>query len=102
MARELAELPCICVYEGVGYYENLPEFLQYEKTLLVTLEELKNRTDKQSIEELDKVAVLLKNRECASEVRDAMKQYGLGAETVKFMAEDETGDVLVLYEKDQR
>ena len=45
-SENYAYLPCICVYEGVGYYENLLEFTNYQKTLLVKPEELKNRKDK--------------------------------------------------------
>ena len=59
-AREYAEYPCICVYQGVGYYENLLEFTCYEKSLLLTPEELANRTDRESIRELEQIAVLIK------------------------------------------
>lgn len=59
-AREYAEYPCICVYQGVGYYENLLEFTCYEKSLLLTLEELANRKDRESIGELEQIAVLVK------------------------------------------
>lgn len=59
-AEENAEYPCICIYDGVGYYENLLEFASYDKSLLLTLEELENRVDRESIEELDQVVVLVK------------------------------------------
>lgn len=59
-AEENAEYPCICIYDGVGYYENLLEFASYDKSLLLTLGELENRVDRESIEELDQVVVLVK------------------------------------------
>jgi len=59
-AAEHKEYACICVYDGVGYYENLLEFTYYDKSLLLTLEELEDRTERGSIEELCQVAVLVK------------------------------------------
>lgn len=63
VARENADYPCICVYDGVGYYENLKEFTYYSRTLLLKPEELENRQERESIEELDRVAVLVKGDE---------------------------------------
>lgn len=60
VAENYGEYPCICVYEGVGYYENLLEFADYEKTLLVTTSELANRQEMESIETLESVVVLIK------------------------------------------
>lgn len=60
VAQEYAEYACICVYDGVGYYENLPELTHYEKTLLVTAAELAERQETASIASLDEVVVLIK------------------------------------------
>lgn len=60
LAEEYSETPCICIYTGVGYYENLPEFMHYRKTLLLTETELENRKDTESLQELAQVVVLLK------------------------------------------
>lgn len=60
LAREYASDPCICVYAGVGYYENLPEFMHYNKTLLLTEKELENREEMESLEALDRVVVMIK------------------------------------------
>lgn len=60
VAQEYADLPCICVYDGVGYYENLPEFTCYEKTLLVTVKELEERREMDSVATLEEVVVLVK------------------------------------------
>lgn len=61
IAGDYSDYPCICVYEGVGYYENLKEFTHYEQTLLTTLEELEDRQDRESIERLGSVMVLAKS-----------------------------------------
>lgn len=61
IAGDYSDYPCICVYEGVGYYENLKEFTHYEQTLLTTLEELEDRQDRESIERLGSVVVLAKS-----------------------------------------
>lgn len=60
-AEEYAAYPCLCIYAGVGYYENLKEFTHYEKTLLLTLEELENRKDKESVTSNETVMVLIKS-----------------------------------------
>jgi len=100
IARENADLPCICVYEGVRYYENLPEFMHYKKTLLVTMEELKGRTDGKSIEELNRVAVLLKDKEWTDDVNEVMKQYGFTPESTAFYSTKENGgDAVLIYSK---
>ncbi len=101
IAKEYAGIPCICVYEGVGYYENLPEFMQYEKTLLVTLPELQGREERDSIEALDQVAVLMKNKAWAKDVESVMKTYGLKPEAVAYETASEGGDYLLIYGKDQ-
>ncbi len=78
LAKEYAEYPCICVYDGVGYYENLLEFTQYEKTLLLTGEELANRKDVESIQALDKVVVLVKQNVDMEQVCETLENtYGL-------------------------
>lgn len=45
VARRYQDLPCVCLYEGVGYYYNLIEFTLYGETLLSTLPELQDRQD---------------------------------------------------------
>lgn len=78
LATEYSGYPCICIYDGVGYYENLPEFAQYRKTLLVKPDELKNRREVQSIAELDAAVVLMKNTVDVAQMCDILKEkYGL-------------------------
>lgn len=79
-AVEKSDYPCICIYDGVGYYENLPEFTHYEKTLLLTFDQLVDRQDKADIEKLEKVAVLIKESpgyESDQVIEILKEQYGL-------------------------
>ncbi len=72
-----ADLPCICVYEGYGFYDNLLEFQVYERTLLVKPSELAGRQD---IAELSEVIVLRKQNvssEAWQEVLETLSGYGL-------------------------
>lgn len=78
VAREYDEYPCICVYEGVGYYENLLEFTSYEKTLLLKAEELAAREDVESIASLDAAVVMVKQGVDWNETVEIMAEnYGL-------------------------
>jgi len=101
VTREYSRLPCICVYEGVGYYENLIEFTYYDKSLLVTYEELKNRKDRQSIEELDRVAVLIKREADPLKVLELLTDsYGFEVEGMGWRAQGVHGDELFILRKD--
>lgn len=99
LAEQYASLPCICVYVGVGYYENLPEFMHYTQTLLVTAEELENRTDTESVKALDQVIVLVKpgveKEEAVSVLRE---EYGYTAEEI-LLSEGAHGDTVYLLSK---
>lgn len=78
IAQDYAADACICVYDGVGYYENLKEFTHYEKTLLTTLAELEERKERESIDSLDEVVVLAKSEVDWEELRRLLKEeYGL-------------------------
>lgn len=100
-AAEYGEYPCICVYQGVGYYENLLEFTHYEKSLLLTLEELEHRTDRDSIGALDQVAVLVKAGVDEKEVlRIFLEDYGFEPAQEAEYRPSAYGDRLFLLEKD--
>ena len=99
LAEEYALLPCICVYAGVGYYENLPEFMHYDSTLLVTAEELADRKDVASVQSLDRVAVLIKPGVEESSVISVMQEkYGLEPEEA-LLFEGVHGDKIYLFVK---
>lgn len=76
IAEQNSSCPCICVYEGVGYYENLTEFMYYEKTLLVKPQELADRKEKESITSLDEVVLLVKPGVDFTETARIMEEYG--------------------------
>ena len=93
LAEEYASLPCICVYAGVGYYENLPEFMHYDRTLLVTAEELAERKDVDSLRMLDRVVVLIKPGVEEETVSSVLRErYGMEPEETLFSvtADDNT------------
>lgn len=99
VARAYSDVPCICVYEGVGYYENLIEFTSYEKTLLVKPEELSQRRDKESVTSLDRVVVLLKpGVDDAGIAQTMQEEYGFTLEKWLFL-ESVHGDRAALFTK---
>lgn len=78
VAGEYESYPCICVYDGVGYYENLLEFTCFEKTLLVKEAELADRKETASVSGLDQVVVLIKQNADRQKVCDILQEkYGL-------------------------
>ena len=102
LAENYAEYPCICVYTGVGYYENLPEFTHYDRTLLLTEAELENRADVESISSLEEVMVLVKPSADWEHVFTIMEEkYGLILKE-EFRNDRETGDGIFLFVKSQR
>lgn len=86
---------CICVYDGVGYYENLKEFTYYDKTLLLTVRELENRQDTDSIEELGRFVLLVKGGLGADAVLDVFAaKYGFVPQERILAADSVYGDSL--------
>ncbi len=99
-ARSYQELPVICIYDGVGYYENLIEFLYYEKTLLLTEKELEERKDKASVQELEQAVILIKEEAEPEHVQQILESsYGL--HPVKKLVENSVyKDEVWLYSKE--
>lgn len=91
------ELPCICVYDGVGYYENLPEFACYSETLLLTERELRERRDKSSILDKERVQVLIKAEAVDAEevLRVLEQEYGLQQDRILADGTGPHGDLIV-------
>lgn len=81
-AREYGELPCICLYDGQGFYYNLMEFMEYEETLLLRLQELEERENGEDIAGLRQVVVLRKGNVDEARVLEALRGYGLEVEAV--------------------
>lgn len=77
IGEQYADLPCICIYEGYSFYDNLLEFQMYERTLLVKPSELAGRED---IAELSEAIILRKGNvdsEAWREVQELLAHYGL-------------------------
>lgn len=100
LAANYEEYPCICVYEGVGYYENLLEFTSYEKTLLVTADELENRQDGESIEALEEAVVLIKGGLDGERISKILQEkYRLYPTEILMDGSGPYGDRILLYER---
>ena len=52
---------CLCVYQGVGYYQNLMEFTNYKSTLMVKEDELLSRSPDTTLQKNTELVVLLEN-----------------------------------------
>lgn len=77
MSQEYADRACLCVYEGVGYYQNLVEFTNYKETLMVTEEELFTRAPDEILEKEEELVVLMKNNIDQAAVEEyLLKEYG--------------------------
>lgn len=96
MTEEYADLPCICVYEGYGFYDNLLEFATYDRTLLVKPSELAGRQD---IAQLSEVMVIWKHNvdmDTRLEAEDILAGYGLYPQQW-LMRETTYGDAITYY-----
>lgn len=82
VSQEYEQLPCICLYEGSGYYDNLLEFVNYDKTLLVTPGELIERNDTTDVEELQEVIIVKKGIVEETQLQLVLKQYDWEIEEV--------------------
>ena len=95
VAEKYRELPCICIYEGYGFYDNLLEFATYEQTLLIKPSELAGRQTK-DLEALDQAVVLIKQSADPKEALALLERYGLELEEV-LTRESVHGDILILF-----
>ena len=75
VAEEYGAYPCICLYEGYGYYENIPEFMKYSETLLVTADELLGRQNAEDVEELTQVVLLIKAGVSEDKLEACLEKY---------------------------
>lgn len=97
LAESYAELPCICIYDGSGYYENLIEFTDYAETLLTTLEELSQRQEQESIRQKDEIVVLIKHNVDAQKALSVLEQkYGLKQQEILMDGNGVYGDFIIL------
>lgn len=100
LAENYKEYPCICVYQGVGYYENLLEFTEYERTLLVTEQELANRQETESVTSLSKAVILVKGGLDSGQICEILEEkYGLYMTEVLLDGGAPYGDSLLVVER---
>lgn len=100
LAREYAEYPCICIGEGVGYYENLIEFTCYERTLILSPEEFENRADRDSIASLEETVVILKDGLDRERFCEIFKEnYNLELKEILMKAGGVYGDQVLVLER---
>lgn len=96
IARQYRELPCVCLYDGVGYYENLPEFTEYDKTLLLKLSELERRQERASLEQPEELIVLKKVEVDEKKTLELLEEYGWQVEKLLSEADSVHGDTIYL------
>lgn len=104
MAKQYSADVCLCVYEGVGYYQNLMEFTNYRKTLLVKEEELFTRSRDEVLEEEQEIVVLTKNNiDCAAVREYLVKEYGFepGAYLMRESVHQDTAQIFRKKEKER-
>ncbi|MCI8528302.1 MAG: hypothetical protein HFH82_03980 [Lachnospiraceae bacterium] len=100
LAKQYGDLSCICLYDGTGYYENLLEFAQYDKTLLLKLPELEQRQDTSDLEQLQSLVVLKKGIVEEDKALAVLEQYGWTVERVLLPKEESVyGDTIYLCRK---
>lgn len=99
MSGEYSDRVCLCVYDGVGYYQNLMEFTNYKKTLLVTEEELYSRSRDEVLETEQEIVVLMKRNIDQTAVEEYLtKEYGY-APAQDMMRATVHGDVIRFFRK---
>lgn len=100
VARDHAGEACICIYDGVGYYENLKEFTYYDRSLLLKAKELENRRERESIEALEECVLLIKGGVEAEAVLALLEeQYGFTVQEKAFDGDSVYGDAIYILRK---
>lgn len=95
IAGEYSDLPCIGLYEGYWFYDNTAEFAVYDRTLLVTPEELLGRKDASDIEALEEVIFLVESLVDEDTFMEILDQYGFRIEEV-LLEDGACGDSIYL------
>ena len=97
IAEEYKELSCICLYDGVGYYENLLEFTEYDETLLLKLPELEQRQDTAALTQPSQIVVLRKVEVDEESALEALRTYGWEVENTLLSSDNSVyGDAVYL------
>lgn len=102
VAEQYQDLPCVCLYEGVGFYTNLVEFTYYDRTLLTRLEEMEQRQDREELLGLEQLVVLRKSNVDEEGMQRVLELYGWKVEEILLEAgESVHGDTVYLCGKSE-
>lgn len=97
VARQYGELPCVCLYEGYGFYYNIIEFMEYDRTLLTRLSELEERQDRSELLDMERLVLLRKSGVEEEGLGRVLELYGWEVEEVLLQAADSVhGDTVYL------
>lgn len=94
-AEEYGHLPCICLYDGHGYYNNMVEFTIFERSLLMYRDQFEFRQDRTVFEGVDKAILLLKPQVDQKKVLEIIDGYGWTIEN-EWMPNSASGDIYYL------
>ena len=97
IARQYSTSPCICLYDGTGYYYNLLEFMEHEKTLLLKLPELEQRQEHDELSDVTQLIVLRKSNVDEEGALKALENYGWKVEQELLLQDNSVyGDTIYL------
>ena len=97
IAEAYKELSCVCLYDGYGFYYNLLEFAEYDKTLLLKLSELELRQDTATLTQPTQIVVLRKREVDEETALGALRMYGWEVENILISSDKSVhGDTVYL------
>ncbi len=100
VSEEFKDRACLCVYEGVGYYQNLIEFTNYKKTLMVTKEELLSRSFDETFAGEEEMVVLIKGNVDGPEAVGEYLEQEYGYSFQEYLIRGSVhGDLIGVYRK---
>ncbi len=100
IAKEYEDYSCICFNDYVRYYENVPEFMAYENTLITYLYDFEIRQDKEQLNALEEVVVIRKSEVEEARMCKAMEDNGFTLkETLLKSTDSPWADTIYLWTK---
>ena len=98
LAKEYSDLPCVNVYEGDGFYENVREYMHYEKTLILFPGEFAERQNPEEFADLGELILIRKITVSEEAVLNTAASYGWELQEVLMTSEESAyGDTIYLY-----
>ncbi len=100
IAKEYEDYSCICFNDYVRYYENVPEFMAYENTLITYLYNFEIRQDKEQLNALEEVVVIRKSEVEEARMCKAMEDNGFTLKEILLNSTDSPwADTIYLWTK---